>query len=253
MYGNFSCFGANMRFTFKTNMEGEKLNFMYDCLHFQELPDKYKQIYQDLEEFLTSFQNYKNYRREIDKADETITPTLPYLGVFLRDLLFLEDGNSDRLENGMVHFQKMSMVANLIAKIQQFQRHPYNLKAVEEIQAYFQRQQDGLILDEDTLFEYSKIYEPSHSGKITYLNASKFSVMDRPVPMRERRMTITDFRSFVKKANVSPVGLPYVPHANSGSNSPTSFSSTPPYPESPTPPRHNSVNNSSKLKPDFLI
>lgn len=224
---------------------------------WKDLPDKFKATYQEIEDMLSNFQNYKNYRRELDKADDMMAPTLPYLGVFIRDLLFIEEGNADRLENGMVHFQKMSMVANLIAKIQQFQLHSYNLKPVEEIQTFFLRQQDGLILDDDTLFEYSKIYEPSHSGNsISICKLMLPATLDRPVPLRERRMTITDFRSFVKKANLSP--LPnVVPDIKSASNSPTSFSphSSPNYPESitPSPTRHSSISSTKKPDIPFLV
>src|SRR5690349_18661050 len=83
---------------------------------------------------MTSFQNYKNYRKNLDEITGTC---LPYLGVYLRDLLFIEEGNPDRMENGMVHFQKMTMVGSIITRIQTFQMLPYRITPIEEILQFF--------------------------------------------------------------------------------------------------------------------
>jgi hypothetical protein len=94
---------------------------------WKELSDKARDLHQALEDLMSSLQNYKNYRQELDSQSR---PILPYLGVCLRDLLFIEDGNPDRLENGMFNFHKLRMVANVITQIQYFQEKPYNFEPV---------------------------------------------------------------------------------------------------------------------------
>ncbi len=127
---------SRLKRTWKVALSGrsELLTFL------QELPEKHRQMYMELEQLMTSFQNYKNYRTALDNVN-TGEPAIPYLGVYLRDLLFIEEGNADRLENGMIHFQKMTMVASIIHKIQGFQNSPFQFLEVEQIQKFFEKPQ----------------------------------------------------------------------------------------------------------------
>lgn len=83
------------------------------------VPEKYKDLYNQLEELMSGMQNYRNYRIKLEKQ---MPPVLPYLGVFLRDLLFIEEGNRDVLENGMINFDKMRMVAGVFTSLQKCQK-----------------------------------------------------------------------------------------------------------------------------------
>jgi len=76
--------------------------------------------------------SWKAYRNAIHRADP---PCIPYLGVYLSDLTFIEE-NKTYLENGMINMFKCRKVADVITEIQQYQQKPYNLKPVESIQDY---------------------------------------------------------------------------------------------------------------------
>ena len=51
--------------------------------------------------------NYKYYR---DKLSATAFPAVPYVGVFLKDLTFLSDGNPDYLRGGLINLHKRRQV-----------------------------------------------------------------------------------------------------------------------------------------------
>ena len=54
--------------------------------------------------------NYKNYR---DKLSITPVPAVPYIGVFLKDLTFIADGNPDYIRGGLVNLHKRRQVWNV--------------------------------------------------------------------------------------------------------------------------------------------
>jgi len=65
-------------------------------------------------------------------------PCIPYLGMYLKDLTFLEDGNLNYLEveggaQDIINFEKMRRVANVIHEIILYQPLPYNFNRNELI------------------------------------------------------------------------------------------------------------------------
>ena len=51
--------------------------------------------------------NYKHYR---DRLAATEVPAVPYVGVFLKDLTFICDGNPDYLRGGLINIHKRRQV-----------------------------------------------------------------------------------------------------------------------------------------------
>jgi len=98
----------------------------------------------------SSFSQYRAAKAAIDP------PMIPYLGVYLQDLTFIEEGNNDRLENGYINFVKFRMIADILVEIKQFQQKEYNLQPVPAIQEYLLSTR---ILDEEKLFTLSQQVE----------------------------------------------------------------------------------------------
>lgn len=73
-------------------------------------------MYKNLDEMMTSLQNYKVYRSELSKALNSnkpdLPPILPYLGVYLRDITFADDGNPTITENNLLNFEKAQILGN---------------------------------------------------------------------------------------------------------------------------------------------
>ncbi len=51
--------------------------------------------------------NYKMYR---ERLSMTKVPSVPYIGVFLKDLTFISDGNPDYLRGGLINLNKRRQV-----------------------------------------------------------------------------------------------------------------------------------------------
>jgi len=109
--------------------------------------------FQSLEEELSSNNAYKNYRAILASVDP---PCIPYLGVYLTDLTFIEDGNPDHIK-GLVNYKKRRLYFDVIEQIQQYQQRSYNLQYVSQIGQFFQKL---LWKDEDALYAASLKREP---------------------------------------------------------------------------------------------
>jgi hypothetical protein len=85
------------------------------------LSDKYRATMAALEQLMENKQNYKNYRERLVKIRQNGEPTLPYLGVYLRDLTFIEEGNQTHLENDLINYEKIQLVGQVVREVQYFQ------------------------------------------------------------------------------------------------------------------------------------
>jgi son of sevenless len=81
---------------------------------------------------------YANYRKYVK---EMTPPAIPFLGVYLTDLTFIEDGNQDFLpDSHLINFDKRMKVYSLISNnVQRFQQVPFALHPVTLIQDYIRK------------------------------------------------------------------------------------------------------------------
>ena len=115
----------------------------------------------DMFEFLSTLMNsnagegnFYLYRSALRKV---VPPLVPYLGVYLTDLIFLNDGNKDFVDEGkkMVNFHKMAKIARVVRTIVTHQQAPYCLAPVEFIQDFLLKGQ--LFTDEEQYVESCKL------------------------------------------------------------------------------------------------
>ncbi|ORZ34163.1 ras guanine nucleotide exchange factor domain-containing protein [Catenaria anguillulae PL171] len=106
-------------------------------------------VLNDLRQITDPTKNFATYRELVASVQP---PCIPFLGRYLSDLTFLEDGNPNVLkipgqpapgEDGaspdapvLVNFSKRAKTADIIREIQQFQVLPFHLKPVTEVQEY---------------------------------------------------------------------------------------------------------------------
>eukprot|EP01119_Soliformovum_irregulare_P023169 TRINITY_DN8065_c0_g1_i1.p1 TRINITY_DN8065_c0_g1~~TRINITY_DN8065_c0_g1_i1.p1 ORF type:complete len:496 (+),score=148.35 TRINITY_DN8065_c0_g1_i1:166-1488(+) len=115
---------------------------------------KLQKMYERYIEFVSPAASFSAYRTHLSN---TTSACIPYMGLFLSDLTFIEEGNPDFLENGFVNFVKFQMVASAIQKTQRNQRRPYNLTPVPAIVTFLSSHK---ALGEKELFELSLAAEP---------------------------------------------------------------------------------------------
>lgn len=112
---------------------------------------------------------YVNYRKALK---ELKPPAIPFLGVYLTDLTFIELGNPGFLpDTHYINFEKRRKVYSLIREIQFYQQVPYLFPAIPAIQEVLVSlntttsklsdvQSTQVLLSEEELYEMSLVVEP---------------------------------------------------------------------------------------------
>ena len=87
---------------------------------FAELAAEDLQQIKEIEIIMSYEGNYKNYREILRNLSDKI-PVVIHIGVFLKDLTFVEDGNSTFFDSNKVNFTKLTMISEIVNQIQRFQ------------------------------------------------------------------------------------------------------------------------------------
>eukprot|EP01098_Paradermamoeba_levis_P016727 TRINITY_DN9231_c0_g1_i1.p1 TRINITY_DN9231_c0_g1~~TRINITY_DN9231_c0_g1_i1.p1 ORF type:complete len:652 (-),score=199.83 TRINITY_DN9231_c0_g1_i1:128-2083(-) len=124
----------------------------------EELPSRVNKTFTELEKVMNNDQAYKVYRDHLSRVDP---PCIPYLGVYLTDLTFIEEGNPDITQN-LINFAKRRLIYHVIAQIQQYQQKGYNLYPIHQISRFFHKFKR---VDEEELYKLSLLREPRGKEK----------------------------------------------------------------------------------------
>ncbi|KAM3610685.1 uncharacterized protein V6R79_007262 [Siganus canaliculatus] len=114
-----------------------------------------KALMDKLQKTVSSEGRFKNLRETLKNCNP---PCVPYLGMYLTDLAFIEEGTPNFTEEGLVNFSKMRMISHIIREIRQFQQTPYRIEHQAKVTQYLMDK--TLIMDEDTLYDLSLKIEP---------------------------------------------------------------------------------------------
>ena len=112
--------------------------------------------YQKLESLMSHTQNYSNYRSLLKKCRE---PCVPYLGLILADLTFIDTGNLD-IVDGKINFAKWILVGNQLENISTYQKLSYKqLTDTPNLLLFIPAISEFQNIDDDECDWYSKIME----------------------------------------------------------------------------------------------
>uniref|UniRef100_A0A4W5QBK6 Ras protein specific guanine nucleotide releasing factor 2 n=1 Tax=Hucho hucho TaxID=62062 RepID=A0A4W5QBK6_9TELE len=114
-----------------------------------------KSLMGGLQKTVASEGRFKNLRETLKNCNP---PCVPYLGMYLTDLAFIEEGTPNFTEEGLVNFSKMRMMSHIIREIRQFQGAPYRIEHQAKVTQFLLDK--TLVMDEDTLYEVSLKIEP---------------------------------------------------------------------------------------------
>lgn len=131
------------------------------------LSTKYKETMDQLRHLTDVARNHAVYRAELRQR---VPPCLPFMGLYLTDLTFVDEGNLDTRPvpdspDGppLINFDKHIKTARIISDVQRFQI-PYRLQEIPEIQSWIEAQLSRVkrtgSLDSMKLYRRSLAIEP---------------------------------------------------------------------------------------------
>ncbi|KAJ3086621.1 hypothetical protein HK102_012820 [Quaeritorhiza haematococci] len=135
---------------------------------FADKHTKLSEAYAEVADLVSPKGQYANYRKALK---ELTPPAIPFLGVYLTDLTFIELGNPDFLpETHYVNFEKRRKVYELIREIQGYQLTPFPFQSVPVLNELITGLGGGngeggtlpgqSLMNEDDLYDLSLVYEP---------------------------------------------------------------------------------------------
>ncbi|GAA6048653.1 hypothetical protein JCM3770_002002 [Rhodotorula araucariae] len=150
------------------------------------LAPKYRTIFETLRKATDHGRNYSEYRQKIRQA---VPPCLPFVGLFLTDLIFVFEGNRAERPSPadpsllLINFDRYHKMARIVGELQRFQS-PYTLVEVPEMQAYLSQELEGLKRGQDaqTLYRQSLMIEPRQNSGPSSSAASFVSSHDSHRP-----------------------------------------------------------------------
>ncbi|KAK3692665.1 ras guanine nucleotide exchange factor domain-containing protein [Podospora appendiculata] len=101
---------------------------------WDQVPQRIHTTLETMRKLMASTKNFGEYREALHVANP---PCIPFFGVYLTDLTFIEDGIPSLLKKtNLINFAKRAKTAEVIRDIQQYQNVAYSLQPVPELQDY---------------------------------------------------------------------------------------------------------------------
>eukprot|EP01103_Thecamoeba_quadrilineata_P012596 TRINITY_DN3290_c0_g1_i3.p1 TRINITY_DN3290_c0_g1~~TRINITY_DN3290_c0_g1_i3.p1 ORF type:complete len:665 (-),score=119.66 TRINITY_DN3290_c0_g1_i3:58-2010(-) len=125
---------------------------------FEDISKRSAKFLALLEKSLSSANAYKEYRALLESIS---SPCVPFMGVYLTDLTFIEEGNADTVDN-LINFRKKTLEYEIIISVQRFQKIAYNYKLVPQVLHLLLSNRS---LSEAELYKISLQIEPRNSKR----------------------------------------------------------------------------------------
>lgn len=120
---------------------------------------KYVTALKEVNELVNPEKNHRAYRTVLAK---TTPPCIPYVGMYLKDLLFANDGSKTFLPNDHINFGKLNTIGMTISAIRRFQSVGYAFEDDATLVSWFRHHtfamdENELLLQSKKLIESSEV------------------------------------------------------------------------------------------------
>jgi len=136
-------------------------------------------ILTQLTELMEPFHSYGHYREALRQATP---PFIPFLGVFLKDLTYIDDGNPN-FEGDRVNWTKLKLAYSVIAQARGSVRHSYNFHPVPNFREWFKHLPR---YTEENMFRISLLVEPRGAGRKDLRNSPHSSPPSKRANLKKR-------------------------------------------------------------------
>ncbi|KAG6832006.1 hypothetical protein H0H92_006042 [Tricholoma furcatifolium] len=100
---------------------------------WEQVNQRSQNAFQECERTIDSNKNFTKYRQLMASVTP---PCVPFIGVFLSTLQFIQDGNPDILPGGLVNFRKRQKASEVINDIKRWQAQSFNFVPLQPVQAF---------------------------------------------------------------------------------------------------------------------
>lgn len=126
---------------------------------WDKIPKTTKTTIDQLQNLVSTDSRFRNMRDAINRCDP---PSIPYVGMYLTDLSFIEEGTPNYSPEGLLNFSKMRMIAHVIREIQHLQNGSYKIELNSKVANYLL--DASRHLQDDEMYRCSLAIEPRSSG-----------------------------------------------------------------------------------------
>jgi CRP-like cAMP-binding protein len=125
---------------------------------------------EELDQLMNTEGNFRHYRMLLDKSKP---PVVPYMGLLLTDLTFMDDANLTELGKGdkghkLLNLEKIRMLAGVYRLFRKCISKPYSYPEIRSIRRLLEHIEG---FDDNELYRLSKLRESAGSGAVVSANA----------------------------------------------------------------------------------
>ena len=175
-------------------------------LTLKEVKYKIKNIFEKISIFCSCEDNYRNIRNEMNECEKKGETFIPYLGMLLRDINFVEESSKYINEKGCINFEKIEKINNLFEKYFCYKKEDKkrNDKQIPKELNFFDNLE--IISEEDLELIANKIepefkYEKKFNKRLTKIDIKYFNYKKRTTIVGNTRNTIGYCSTFSNKFN----------------------------------------------------
>ena len=131
-------------------------------LTLKEIKSNTKSTFEQISNFCSVEGNYKNIRNDMNLCEEKGITFIPYLGMLLRDINFMEESNKYINEKGCINMDKIEKINSLLEKYFRYKKEDKKKNEDKNINKELSFLENLEILTEEELEKIAENVEPEY-------------------------------------------------------------------------------------------